>query len=587
MFSFSVFADKLQDCYSAYFTDHVLAKNICTELLNDKNFTLSLDERSRIYVSLASIAIAEGDFKLSEHYLDTTFGENPNLLEPNVFRWNWLRTKAISLFKRDQYKLALDHFKETLEIAKKLESDSKLGTNHNDIASTYMELGQYLKAMENYKVSLAIYTKLKRPYSIAISLTGIGITYRDLGQFDTSIEFLQRAINNLESFLYSSPENDFGRVNLIGSRIELARTLIEAGKLESALSELNNVINEIEDKLDIYPQEYVSVLTAMSRVHRLRNQTLDALRQANLARQFELSNNLHPSLGLREQLAHALFDSGQYENARSEALIGLQESSRHFRTELNFLKLLAEVAEKLDEPEVSLNYYAHYIKQYEHYLNEKYNPRITDLKSLIEVQQQRQDIKILHTKQSLIEKQLQQRNIFIVVTTMFCVVLVLLLFIVKGQKNRQRIALQREIRMHKLDLERTNECETDDSIRDEDFVIENESVDNIQHIFNIKVVELMCLSCDFWEQTTGKDKIELAEKSKIWLVLIDDGRLRTRTMDKYLQINKLPKKPRWRQVIRTARFVLVECSLSNKQRDALNSALEQTLEIQRKIAIQK
>lgn len=100
--------------------------------------------------------------------------------------------------------------------------------------------------------------------------------------------------------------------------------------------------------------------------------------------------------------------------------------------------------------------------------------------------------------------------------------------------------------------------------------------------FRESIVELMILALQCWEQSTKQSKIELAEQSNIWKVNIDGGRLRVRSMDRYLGLNKLPKMPRWRDVIKTAYFVLdrADCKLPITKR--LENTLEHTLSILRK-----
>ena len=68
---------------------------------------------------------------------------------------------------------------------------------------------------------------------------------------------------------------------------------------------------------------------------------------------------------------------------------------------------------------------------------------------------------------------------------------------------------------------------------------------------------MISLSLEYWKVTTGKDKVALAEESEIWNVFYDKDSPRTRTLDNYLNINKVPKKqPRVQDVIATAHFVL-------------------------------
>ena len=84
-----------------------------------------------------------------------------------------------------------------------------------------------------------------------------------------------------------------------------------------------------------------------------------------------------------------------------------------------------------------------------------------------------------------------------------------------------------------------------------------------------QLVTLMRSALHTWEVTTQKSKIELAEESNIWAVSIDDGRLRTRTFDRYLRTEQLPKIPRWREVIRTAYYVLSDPSIEPELRASL------------------
>ena len=64
------------------------------------------------------------------------------------------------------------------------------------------------------------------------------------------------------------------------------------------------------------------------------------------------------------------------------------------------------------------------------------------------------------------------------------------------------------------------------------------------------------------QSNLGLNRIELAERSKAWRVAIDDGRLRARTMERYLAVSKLPRNPHWREVLRTAYFVLEQAPLT-------------------------
>lgn len=89
------------------------------------------------------------------------------------------------------------------------------------------------------------------------------------------------------------------------------------------------------------------------------------------------------------------------------------------------------------------------------------------------------------------------------------------------------------------------------------------------------LVELMLATVAAWEGSTGKTRIDLAQESRIWRITIDEGRLRVRALERYLSLAKLPRRPRWREVLRTVYYVLTECPLDPAERESLKGRLEQ------------
>jgi len=80
-----------------------------------------------------------------------------------------------------------------------------------------------------------------------------------------------------------------------------------------------------------------------------------------------------------------------------------------------------------------------------------------------------------------------------------------------------------------------------------------------EDLFRITLVQCLSLAVTFWEAVTGKSKVDLAEESTIWGVYNDRGVLTTRTLNKYLNLKSLPRNPRWRDVVKTANFVVESC----------------------------
>nr|WP_086940082.1 response regulator [Thaumasiovibrio occultus] len=82
-------------------------------------------------------------------------------------------------------------------------------------------------------------------------------------------------------------------------------------------------------------------------------------------------------------------------------------------------------------------------------------------------------------------------------------------------------------------------------------------------------VEVMTHTLVFWEKQTGRTKFALAEESGLWRVYLDRSTLQTRTLDKYLHPDTLPKSPRWRNVMSTIDFVLERCQQPGPERQQL------------------
>ena len=89
-----------------------------------------------------------------------------------------------------------------------------------------------------------------------------------------------------------------------------------------------------------------------------------------------------------------------------------------------------------------------------------------------------------------------------------------------------------------------------------------------EHIRDL-VVSIMLEALQHWSLITKKSKFDLAEESGLWRVYLDRSTLQTRTLDKYLHIDTLPKTPRWRIILSTVDFVLTRSSSSDSSHQRL------------------
>ena len=87
-------------------------------------------------------------------------------------------------------------------------------------------------------------------------------------------------------------------------------------------------------------------------------------------------------------------------------------------------------------------------------------------------------------------------------------------------------------------------------------------------------VPAMNHAIQYWMETTGESKFDLARQSRLWKVYTNkDGWERAQTLDKYLDAQTLPNRPRWNLITATCDFVLASSSESSPLRHQLEAEL--------------
>ncbi len=89
------------------------------------------------------------------------------------------------------------------------------------------------------------------------------------------------------------------------------------------------------------------------------------------------------------------------------------------------------------------------------------------------------------------------------------------------------------------------------------------------------IVECMNQAIEYWETHDGQTKFTFAEQSGLWRVYLDRSTLQTRTLDKYLRPETLPKTPRWRTVLSSMDYILVHTDKDDALRAQLISLRDQ------------
>ncbi len=143
----------------------------------------------------------------------------------------------------------------------------------------------------------------------------------------------------------------------------------------------------------------------------------------------------------------------------------------------------------------------------------------------------------------------------------------------QGAFERALMSLQQKERQLDIEL-----CEIDQAMT---AAYERLTEKELDLQFRKTLVELTTNTLTCWHDSTGGDKITLAKKSGIWHSYWDGGGYKTRTLDKYLNLDKLPKFPRVKDVLDTADYVLQNSRATLPTHKALNASLAQFKAIMR------
>jgi hypothetical protein len=148
---------------------------------------------------------------------------------------------------------------------------------------------------------------------------------------------------------------------------------------------------------------------------------------------------------------------------------------------------------------------------------------------------------------------------------------------------------------HKKNTKVTKELNNSDELEHSNVIDEHEEPETHseeeqeiqEEELRLKLVELMLLAIQVWEDETNTGKLELAQQSKLWSVAIDDGRLRARALERYVSVSALPKNPRWRSVLRTCNFVIKNATSSAPDIQELETKMRNFQRVMKSKALKK
>ena len=568
-----------EDCTQAV-SNQPLAEQVaaCESALASAEGSAALDHQ----LSLATLALQQRDYPRVEQYLVLAKAAPSFASEPSA-QYRYYRLQGLQHWYQKQLDRAEALLQQAHQVAVAMEDSALLAKSLNELGVIQNARGNHKDALRYLQQSLALKQALRDDYGSAITLSNIGLAHLKMEAYADAEGFYQEALQAYGRYTASHPD-DRKALQSLAHLYEDLTLLYSLHKKPSQSASYAAQLTALYDQL-LSAEEQTRVLATLATAQMNAGRWPAA--GELLAR---VRNLLADHTDIKQPAAMlALARLAQQQQALTDAST-LAERARQLAREQSLpdqetaaLQLLAEIAQTANQPQQALTHYQDYMAAREQLLAARYDQTLGALRQdIVREQLQRK----LAEKSALSERQsadIHRLTIGVLASLLLLAVTTFGALTYFYRKRREHQELLRQIASHRQQLVLLQQDPVDadgepaerDDTHDATVATPQSTEANAadQQAFNRLLVEAMLACVALWEKATQTNRVELADRSKIWKVSIDDGRLRTRSLDKYLSLEKLPRQPRWRSVVQTCHYVLAECQLSSDERAQLNAQL--------------
>ncbi len=531
---------------------------------------LSTDDKGGLFLKLIDIANELGERKKQKLYLNA-LKKIPSFSSTPLYQFKWNSWNGILNYYNDNIELAEKYFHEELSIALLNKNKKWQAKSYNDLGVIVEEKGDYKLALENYVQSIKLYKEIGNNYKIGIGYHNIGLIYSSLEEYKKAKEYFNFSLEYYKKYQQTTIQRTKASKQIKHAYESLLQISLKTNDLASTNKYSSLIITPESpntENLDHSIFDFVRLYIAQEKYDLAAyflSKADDVLKNNDNKFNtdfFYLKARLHQK---RKQVGLAI----------DELKTGLKHIKEgNFIALSKYYLLLSELYEKSDK-EKSLNFLKKHHKQREHLLEKKYNSSIKTIQFKTEKNKIENDLNKEKLKRVTAVLKIKTLNNKFLISSIIVFILFSILLNLYFAKRREQRQLKNKIKQHKEQLLFLTEKS------DERDYKKNTSI--CKEDFNRYLVKTMNNALMIWEKHTRTNRIELADQSKIWTISIDDGTLRTRSLDKYLSIDKIPKNPRWRNVVRTCHFVLSDSTLDKSSRKKLEKNLSSLISLFQKV----
>lgn len=487
------------------------------------------------------------------------------------YQWKWQRWKGKENFYSKNLTKAEESFYEALSLATIAKNNLWISESYNDLGVIANINSDSKTALQYFNKSLNLRLQINDSYLIGMGYSNIGSVYLKLEEYEHAIKYFMLAID----FYQKRNSNKINNEKVFNKINHTYEYLIKVNLI------LNNNV-AAEEMAEMLLKQLPSTLTMREKV-RSRINFVDLYINTG---KYELAEYFLKKAVFLNDGSKSLFEheikylytklyqkQNHADMAIQQAIEGINITHKGDYINLaNFQHILSELYEAINSKE-SIKYLKLYQKNRELHLENKFNIDIKTVQHQIEKNQIEYELnieKLNNIANTLKIKSLNHKILAMVILLLFLITGIVIIYLAK---KREKKYFLEKILFHKQQL----------MVLDDDLLnktqIENNSQGNNKDVFCKHLVSTMNEAVNIWEQHTQTNRVELADQSGIWTISNDDGTLRTRSLDKYLSLDKIPKNPRWRNVVRTCHFILSDSDLNKDGREILENKLAKVLKL--------
>ncbi|WP_223788496.1 tetratricopeptide repeat protein [Marinicella meishanensis] len=553
--------------------DHLAALPLCEQAAQAGG-----DAVVAMWFHLVEIHHVLGQDEQESYYL-AKIKTHPQFIENIEHQYNWYRRVGQKHYHMDQFDSSAHYLSMGLSIAEQENNPQWLSKSHNDMGLVAYRQKDHVTSLEHFNRSLNLKWVHGNAYQVGNTLNNIARVQLAMEKPDLAIDFYEQA---LEQYLAYTQETDFDeRVYQQISHIyeDLTRAHNEAGDVQAAQSYADQILSTF--RLKKSPRAQARALQNLA-VHHLGIEQPETARLfLTEAQSIQYNHGLQPDAEFHLAAASLAWDEQDWDAVTqwTDQGLALASAASDHRLLSGLYELKARLTASSDAAQALAHYQSH-MQHREQFLQDKYDRDLNTIQHRIEKQNIQHELvnqQLISTEKTA-EVQRLTNGVLWASLVLLAVGTAFLFYAIN--KRRERKALLQSIKHHEQQLFMLQDQQLPLAMSSNDL-----DHNALKQSFQQQLVVTLVDALTTWEKTTGTDRIELAEKSKVWTVSIDNGTLRTRSLDKYLDIDKIPANPRWRNVVKTCHYVLTLDQLQPDDRMSLESQLSQLLDLAKQLSL--